>query len=214
MTVVNVVVAVFLCLAVLFGVVCFLPLSVRVSYRNELFVYAGIGPFSKKLVPSAPEKEKKKQKKKKKKPKKKSNSAKKKADGKQKTVSESSGKTSGKDSGKMSVSEVLETVQYVVGQVLDLFHKKAKIRIDALNVVVSRPDAADTAVQFGLSSGVVSAILALASDFGKSVIKDENISVVPDFISGKSSIETDITLSVKVCHVAVLALKMLFRRSK
>ena len=73
--------------------------------------------------------------------------------------------------------------------------KKAKIEIDELCVVVSKPDAADTAVQFGICNGIVVSLLALADSFGKAKIRHENISVSPDFILGKSTLCINITLS-------------------
>ena len=210
MTVVNIVVAVVLSLAVLLGVIWFAPLWIRVVYQNELRVYAGMGPVYKKLVPSNPKKEEKTDNKKKKKIKKFSDKTEDVC--KQTQSPDSSEKTdTSENNKKMSVGEVLGTVKEILEQVLDLFHKKAKIRIDALNVVVSREEAADTAIQFGLCSGIVSAILALASAFGKSIIKDENVSIVPDFITGKSRIETDVTMSVRTCHVIVLAIKLLIK---
>ena len=212
MTVVNIVVAVVLGLAVLFGIVWFAPLWIRVVYQNELRVYAGIGPVYKKLVPSNPKKEEKTDSKKKQQKKIKKSSDKTDDEAKQTQTSESpENSDAGENNKKTSVGEVLGTVKEILEQVLDLFHKKAKIKIDALNVVVSKEEAADTAIQFGLCSGIVSAILALASSFGKSKIKDENVSIVPDFISGKSRIETDVTMSVKTCHVAVLAVKLLLK---
>ena len=211
MTVVNVVIIVILSLAVLFGVVWFAPLWIRVVYREELKVCAGIGPVYKKLVPSEPEKNKKSDKNKPKK--KKASSNKQDSDTKPTEPKSSAENADGKDGEKKSVSEVLGTVKKIADQVFELFHKKAKIRIDALNVVVSKEEAADTAIQFGLCSGIVSAILALASGFGKAVIKDENVSIQPDFISGKSRIETDVTLSVRTCHAVILLLKMLVKKS-
>ena len=212
MTLVNVIVAVLLCLAALLITVWFLSLSVRVVYKNELFVYAGVGPFSIRLVPPKPKKEKAKKHDKRKKKEKNSsdnNTAVKKDD--TDAVNEKGGSEK-EDSKKMTVGEVLGTVRSIVEEVLNLFHKKAKIRIDALNVVVSKPDAADTAIQFGICSGIVTAILAFSKLFGKSVIRDENVSVVPDFISGKSRIETDITLSVRVCHAVTAFIKILIKR--
>lgn len=229
MTFLNVIIAIFLVLILLFLALWLSPLWIRIRYVETFTVYAGLGPVRMKLYPSK-EKEKKK-----KKPKKKKNQKTTPAEHRdevqkeqhtevqnepiQREKSDTQNKqtvkkgTQKKADDEMGVKEVLDFVLDILTRVIDLFHKRAKIKIDALRVVVSKPDAADTAIQFGLCSGIVSSILAFTSNFGKSVIKDKNISVVPDFITGKSSVETDVTLSVRVCYAAIMLLKMFYDKT-
>lgn len=207
MTFLNVFIAVLLCLAALVTILLTLPLSLRIKYCNGTNIFAGIGPAKFKVYPS---KDKKKDKKKKADVSKKTVSVSDSDSTETKKRSEAPQKTPSNDKGsELSAGEILEFAKDIIARVANLFSKRAKIRIDTLKVVVSKPDAADTAIQFGICSGIVSGILAFTSAFGKSVIKDKNISVEPDFISGKSRIETDITLSVRVCFVLLMLLKML-----
>ncbi len=215
MTFLNVTIAVLLFVALLVLLLLVSPLWLRIKYAEGITVYAGVGPVRTKLYPSK-EKNKKKSEQKKKKKKKKKKSAKppaqpSAADTQKKQTTKSVSHKEADD--EISAKEVLDFVLDILERVVDLFHKKAKIKIDALRVVVSKPDAADTAIQFGLCSGLVSSILAFTSNFGKSMIKDKNVSIVPDFITGKSRVETDVTLSVKACHAATMLLKMFYEKT-
>ena len=195
MVIVNIIVVLALVLVFVVAFTLFSPLSVRISYTDTLQVYASLSFIKIRLIP--------------KKEKTKAAACRK----KKKSTAKKTKKTVSSDSSKMTNSEIVKETQKqskkplreTLGVILDIVKsfvemlgKKATIRIDYLKVVVSKPDAADTAVQFGICNGIVISLLALTSGFGKSVIKDENISVSPDFISGKSSIETDITLSAPV----------------
>ncbi len=212
MTFLNVTIAVLLFVALVVLVLLVSPLWLRIKYTEGITVYAGIGPVRTKLYPSK-EKDKKKtaQKKKKKKKSTKPPAQPLSDDTQRKQTTKSVSHKEADD--EISAKEVLDFVLDILERVVDLFHEKAKIKIDALRVVVSKPDAADTAIQFGLCSGLVSSILAFTSNFGKSVIKDKNVSVVPDFIAGKSRVETDVTLSVKVCHAAIMLIKMFYEKT-
>ena len=112
---------------------------------------------------------------------------------------------------KKDASEILKLVFEIIKSLFDALGKHAAIKIDRLSVVVSKPDAADTAVAFGVCTGIVSNILAFTSNFKKSDIKSENVSVVPDFISGKGSLATDITLSAPVHSLLFGLIKGYFR---
>ncbi len=171
------------------------PLSLRIRYVESLEVFAGLSFVKFKVFPKA-EKQKKKQKKKVKK------KAKTPAPKGKETESGSSrpqknGTDIKTDAKKGSVKETLTLVLEIVKSVFDTFGKRTQISIDLLKVVISKPDAADTAIQFGLCTGIVSNLLAFTSNFRKASINEENILVEPDFITGKSSLELDITL--KIC---------------
>lgn len=176
------------------------PLSVRIKYKEVLEVYAGLSFIKIKLVPG----KEKKQKKKKVKKAEKVNKEKKKPEVPQEKNREAS---SVQEKKKGTIKDTLTLVFDLVKSVLEMMGKKAKIRVDGLNVVVSKPEAADTAIQFGICNGLVSTFLAFTSNFGKSQIKSENVSVVPDFVSGKSKIDADITLSARTGSILLSLLK-------
>ncbi len=195
MTVLLVILAVLGAVLVALLLVLLLPLSVRVKYAETLEVFAGIAFVKFKVFPK--EETEKKGKKEKKKVKK--SADKQVPEPQDKTPEHTMPRQSGEDKEqpkKKGISDTLKLVFEIIKSVFDVMGKRAKITIDELYVVVSKPDAADTAVQFGLCGGIVSNILAFTSNFKKAVINDEKVGVVPDFITGKSGFRTDITLSI------------------
>lgn len=193
-TVLIVIFAVCAVIAALVSFVLLSSLSVRIVYKETLEVFAGLSFIKFKIFPRK-KKEKVKKKKRKKKAKAANDSSAAREGAEQKENIPDSLKDAHK-SKKKDIGETLKLVFEIIKSVFDVMGKRAVIKIDELCVVVSREDAADTAVYFGICGGVVSNILAFTSNFGKAVINDKNISVDPDFISGKSSLSTDITLSV------------------
>lgn len=195
MTVLLVILAVVGIVAAMLAAVLLSPLSVRIRYGQTLEVYAGLSFVKFKVFP-------KKEKKKKEKIKtKKTPSAKavpktpktRLADDNTKTAYE---KTDGQKANKKELSDTLKLVFEIIKSVFDVMGKRASIRIDELYAVISKPDAADTAVAFGLCGGILSNILAFASNFRKAVINDKNIGIEPDFVTGKSRFSADITISI------------------
>ena len=195
-----VILAILSVILLLFLFVLFSPLSVRVKYDDGVEVVAGISFIKIRLVPGKEKKQKQK----------KTKTAKKAKQGEIKPEPSKDKKeedTSVPEKKKSSLKDTLTLVFDIVKSVLEMMGKKAKIKVDGLNVVVSKPDAADTAIQFGICNGLVSTFLAFTSNFGKSQIKSENISVVPDFVTGKSKIDVDITLSVRTVSILLSLLK-------
>jgi len=188
------VIAVLVCAAVF---VLVSPLSVRIVYREELEVFAGLSFIRFKIFPKKEKRTKIKAfgKQKHLKEKNTDKSGNKSKSQKTAEVCESNKATDAKQS-KKSIKEMLTLILDIVKSVFQMMGKRASLGIYELRVVVSKPDAADTAVQFALCEGIVSTLLALSSEFAKSEIRDENISVCPDFVTGKSSLRVDISISV------------------
>ena len=183
--------------------VLFSPLSVRIKYSEGIEVYAGISFIKTRLVPGKEKKHKPGKPKTEKRVKKVKEEKKKSEAEKEKSTEEAPVQ----EKKKGSLKDTLTLVFDIAKSVLQMMGKKAKIKIDGLNVVVSKPDAADTAIQFGVCNGLVSTFLAFTSNFGKSEINSENISVVPDFVTGKSRIDADITLSARTVSILLSLLK-------
>lgn len=108
---------------------------------------------------------------------------------------------SDKSQDAKSTRDTLGLIYDIVKSFGDMLGKRAKINIRKLTLSVSRPDAGDTAILFGICQGAVSGIVALSSLFGKSKLNEKNIEVIPDFLSGKSKLCTDIDLSAKTIFV-------------
>lgn len=106
-----------------------------------------------------------------------------------------------------SVKDTLALFLELLKQLFDIIGEDAKIKIDKLSVTVSKPDAADTAVLYGVCGGMVSTVLAVASNFSKCKINEKNVGVTADFIGGKNSVDIDITLSARVIVVYSCLLK-------
>ena len=106
-----------------------------------------------------------------------------------------------------SVKDTLALFIELLKQLFDIVGEDAKIKINKLSVTVSKPDAADTAVLYGVCGGMVSTVLAVASNFSKCKINEKNVGVTADFIGGKNSIDIDITLSARVIVVYSCLLK-------
>ena len=206
-TVLLVVLAVFAVIAAIVLFVLLSPLSVRIRYDEQLLVVAGFSFIKYKVVPKDG-KNKKRHKQKKKEAAKKSPPA---HDAVKTQKTQSSNTSQAEKKAKKEISETLKLVFEIIKSLFDALGKHASIKIDSLNVVVSKPDAADTAVDFGICTGIVSNILAFTSGFKKSYINSENVSVVPDFVSGKGSLKIDITLSAPVHSLLFGLIKGYFR---
>lgn len=187
MVVLYVILALIAAAILLLALVLALPLCVRVVYKDTLSVYVGLSFIRIRILPK---KEKKKKAKKKKTKIKQPEISVHKGDVKENTDTQKAEQKS-----KKPLSETLSLIFDIIKSFLDMMGKKSKIEIDELSVVVSKTDAADTAVQFGICNGIVTSLLVLTDGFGKAKIKSEKVSVCPDFISGKSTLSTDITLS-------------------
>lgn len=182
---------------VLLTLVLFSPLWVRVRYEEALSVVAGLAFIRFKVYPVSEKKKKEKSGK---------------TDMRENTGkvpfehSKEKTKQTEENTAPQKKSSALDTLTLVLDilkSVTRMLGKSAKVDIKKLVCVVSKPDAADTAIQFGLCSGVISTILALCSNFGKCKIDNRNVGASMDFLSGKSRVEADITLSAKT--IAILA---------
>lgn len=206
MTVLYIILAVVATIAVLLAFALASPLSVRIKYEESLEVFAGLSFVKLKVFPKKQKKKTGKKKKPKASPKLQSTSK------SAPPASNNSGST--QKSKSSSLKETLVLVLEIVKSVFDAFGKNAKIEIDMLKVIVSKPDAADTAIQFGLCGGIVSNILAFTSNFRKARVNDKNVFVEPDFITGKSSLAVDITVSITVWPLLVSLIKGYFKGIK
>ncbi len=100
-----------------------------------------------------------------------------------------------------SLTENLTLLKNILTETSALFSKHAHIRIRKLSVIVSCPDAADTAVLFGMANGVVASVMGIVEDFRVFDTKNASVGVYQDYISGKSKLLTDISFSMRVFQV-------------
>lgn len=75
------------------------------------------------------------------------------------------------------------------------FFAKTRVDIKDLTVVVSTPDAARTAIEYGAVSGIMYDLLAVVDK--KFKLRSKNVRVFSDFLSEKSSIRANVLLGIK-----------------
>ena len=194
-------------LLVIVTLVLFCRVKIKIFYQNELYIDAYLGFVKFRLVPKE-QKEKQKQKK--------IRTTKKSKVKKQKTPAKTQNETqkSAQNANKKT-SEIGDTANFIadiIKKVLQFLGKRARIEVESLELVVSKKEAADTAVQFGLACGAVSTVMALCSEFGSYKINYEKVQVVPDFVTGKSSIAVDISLSSRIIWILECGVKILYNK--
>ncbi len=193
-TVLYIILAVVATVALLLVFALVSPLSVQIRYVNSLEVFARYSFIKIRIYPK---REKKKTGKPKKEKKKKHHTpSEKKPEASENCDKAEDGGKKASEKPKSPVKEILVLVYEVVKSTFETFGNRAEIDIDLLKVVVSKPDAADTAVMFGICGGIVSNILAFTSNFRRANISDENIHIEPDFLTGKSRLAVDITVRI------------------
>lgn len=187
-------------------------ISVRIIYVGETVVYAGYSFLKFKVYPMKEKKEKKPKKTKKTK----KSAVKNKDSATQEPAPENVTKTMSPDESKKtgkknSLSDTVTFIFDIIKKVGEMFGRHGRIDIKKLIITVSKEEACDTAVQFGLMCSALSTGLALCSLFGKSHISDD-VRVVPDFITGKGNVEADIKISVRGIFIISTALKILINK--
>ncbi len=100
-----------------------------------------------------------------------------------------------------NLTENLTLLKNILTETSALFSKHACIKIKRLSVIVSCPDAADTAVLFGIANGVVSSVMGIIEGFRVFDTKNASVGVYQDYTSGKSRLLTDISFSMRVFHM-------------
>ena len=76
----------------------------------------------------------------------------------------------------------------IVGGVLDTFFGKLRVKIARVNIVVGGPDAAKTALTYGIvSQGVAYLMEQIATKTKMTRARNTYVSVVPDFLASKTT---------------------------
>lgn len=213
-TVLAIILLILLSLLALALILLCLKLSVRIVYDGGPCVYAGISFIRIKLYPRKEKKKKTKRVKARKKssdtevPEKKNEALQSEKNQKKSTFPPEHQNAE----KKKTISETVEFIFDIIKKIGEAFGKHGKIYINRLLINVSRPEAADTAVQFGLVCSALSTGLALCGLFGKSVVKDDFVRATPDFITGKSSISADIKIAIRGIYLVIAAMKILVNK--
>lgn len=182
----------FLCALIL------IPVSIKIGYKEEVTLSVGVPgiyfpilpkkekkakPLSKKkyeklLLKDAERAEKKRLADQKKVQKKKDTDKAKQAEKEQKA----------NDAEMADEPSTISLVLRIVGGVLDTFFGKLRVKIARVNIVVGGPDAAKTALTYGIvSQGVAYLMELIATKTKMTRAKNTYVSVVPDFLAQKTT---------------------------
>lgn len=182
----------FLCALIL------IPVSIKIGYKEEVTLSVGVPgiyfpilpkkekkakPLSKKkyeklLLKDAERAEKKRLADQKKAQKKKDTDKAKQAEKEQKA----------NDAEMADEPSTMSLILRIVGGVLDTFFGKLRVKIARVNIVVGGPDAAKTALTYGIvSQGVAYLMELIATKTKMARAKNTYVSVVPDFLAQKTT---------------------------
>ena len=124
-------------------------------------------------------------------------------------------KNTAKSSKKRGLMENLGLIRELLGVILQKTAGHARLRARRIIINVATEDAAKTAVLFGAVNQAVIGLLELLDNAKKwRRLKDSEIAVRADFGSQKSSADIEITLSLRVWHLANVLLHTLRRYAK
>lgn len=107
------------------------------------------------------------------------------------------------------LTEKLTLVMNILLQTAQSFSKYATIRLRKFSVIVSCDTAADTAILFGIANSLVSSMLGICDSFRVFKTETGAVSVYQDYLSGKSTLILDISLSMRVFQVLLCLLPTL-----
>jgi len=178
-----------------FAVLLSFNASVRVifdsSAKDDMNIYAKIGPYKIYISPGKPEKEKKtgKIREKKEKPVK---------------VKEEKPKKE-KEEKKYSIPEIFDFVKEIGTVLLKKSKKHFKVRIYKINVILASEEAEKTALLYGAAVQAAYYLYEFLNYNFKIRSKPDSIKIIPDFAKTKTSFEINIKFYMKLSHVLGLA---------
>lgn len=93
-----------------------------------------------------------------------------------------------KDAEMADEPSTMSLILRIVGGVLDTFFGKLRVKIARVNIVVGGPDAAKTALTYGIvSQGVAYLMELIATKTKMTRARNTYVSVVPDFLASKTA---------------------------
>jgi hypothetical protein len=105
---------------------------------------------------------------------------------------------------KRTLIENISLIKEIIKVALETFSKHLHVKMSRMHLSISTPDAADTAILYGAASGAVSALIELIDSYTNlKKLKKCAVIVAPDFISEKSHVSIDITLSISVWGILI-----------
>lgn len=116
------------------------------------------------------------------------------------------------DKEKDELSSKILTVAETVKAFFTVFSGHLRVKLAKIHITVATSDAAKTAILYGVVSGAAACLVDLLDEITNlSRIKKSSIIIEPDFVSEKSNISINITLSISVFGALRTLVKTLFR---
>lgn len=216
---------------ILLGILLFLcaliliPVSIKIGYKDEVTLWVGVPGI---YIPLLPKKAKKAKPLSKKKYEKlllsdaKRAEKKRLADEKKAQKKRASAKAKQAEKEKMlpdtSVTDepsALSLVLRIVGGVLDTFFGKLRVKIARVHIVVGGSDATKNALTYGVVAQSVAYLMELLATRTKmSRTEDTSVSVTPDFLAAKTSIDLLIIFRLRLIDLISTGIVFLIRFMK
>ena len=111
-----------------------------------------------------------------------------------------------------TVSDTVELLQTVLGEVFRLV-RHVQITKLQLHIVCVGDDAADAALQYGRCCALVFPLAGFVHSLTTVKRRGEDIDIRCDFLGGEDEIRYDVHLSVRVAHIVAAALRFLWKES-
>lgn len=116
------------------------------------------------------------------------------------------------DKEKDELSSKILTVAETVKAFFTVFSGHLRVKLARIHITVATSDAAKTAILYGVVSGAAACLVDLLDEITNlSRIQKSSILIEPDFVSEKSNISINITLSISVFGALRTLVKTLFR---
>ena len=113
---------------------------------------------------------------------------------------------------KASITENIKLVSQVLAVFFKKFSKHLHIKLAKIHIKVATGDAAQTAILYGAVSGAAACLIELLDSITNlSSLKRSSISIVPDYLSEKSDVDVNISLSISTFGVLSTLFKSLWK---
>ena len=110
---------------------------------------------------------------------------------------------------KLPVCELLSLVKDTLSELKEPFSKYARLKIRKLDIVISTPDAANTAVVYGTASLAYQTLIDVCGGFKFFKIKRKNCGVCYDFSKTESTVLCDIKFTMAVWQIILCLLPVI-----
>lgn len=110
---------------------------------------------------------------------------------------------------RLPVCDMLALIRDTLSELKEPFGKYARLKIRKLDIVISTPDAANTAVAYGTASLAYQTLTEVCGQFKFFIIKRKNCGVYYDFSKTQSAVLCDIKFTMAVWQIILCLLPVI-----